>query len=65
MQSDAELLDRWRQGDRNAGKELVERYYEALETFFVNKIPAGVGDLVQETFERCLKARERIEDPAR
>jgi RNA polymerase sigma-70 factor (ECF subfamily) len=65
MESDAELLDRWRQGNRKAGKELVERYYESLETFFVNKVSAGVGDLVQETFQHCLEARERIEDPAK
>lgn len=65
MESDAELLDRWRQGDRNAGKALFERYYEPLECFFVNKVPSGVGDLVQETFRMCLEARDRIDDPAK
>lgn len=63
MESDAALLDRWRQGDRKAGKELFERYFERLECFFVNKVPSGVGDLVQETFRMCLEARDRIEDP--
>jgi RNA polymerase sigma-70 factor (ECF subfamily) len=65
MESDAELLDLWRRGDREAGKKLFERYYESLECFFVNKIPSGMGDLVQETFRMCLEARDRIEAPDR
>jgi RNA polymerase sigma-70 factor (ECF subfamily) len=63
--SDAELLDRWRQGQRDAGKALFERYYDTLECFFANKVPTGVGDLVQETFRMCLEARDRIADPAK
>jgi RNA polymerase sigma-70 factor (ECF subfamily) len=63
MERDAELLTRWRQGDRKAGRELFERYFESLECFFVNKVPSGVGDLVQETFRMCLEARDRIDDP--
>ncbi|HWO25631.1 MAG TPA: sigma-70 family RNA polymerase sigma factor [Kofleriaceae bacterium] len=61
--SDAELLDRWQKGSREAGKQLFERYYETLERFFVNKVPSGIGDLVHETFQMCLEARDRIEDP--
>lgn len=63
MESDAELLTRWRQKDLKAGKELVERYYESLECFFANKVPSGVGDLVQETFRHCLEGATRIKDP--
>jgi RNA polymerase sigma-70 factor, ECF subfamily len=65
MESDAELLARWRQGDREAGKALFERYFEPLECFFANKIPAGVGDLVHDTFRMCLEGRDRIDDPDR
>jgi RNA polymerase sigma-70 factor (ECF subfamily) len=61
--SDAELLDRWQKGDREAGKALFERYYETLECFFVNKVTTGIGDLVHETLRMCLEARERIHDP--
>jgi RNA polymerase sigma-70 factor (ECF subfamily) len=64
-QSDAELLDRWQKGSHEAGKQLFERYYETLERFFVNKVPSGIGDLVHETFQMCLEARDRIEDPDR
>lgn len=63
--SDAHLLERWRQGDRTAGKELFERYYPSLERFFVNKVSTGIGDLVQETFRMCIEARDRIEDPSK
>jgi RNA polymerase sigma-70 factor, ECF subfamily len=63
--SDAELLDRWQKGSREAGKQLFERYYETLERFFVNKVPGGIGDLVHETFQMCLEARHRIEDPGK
>jgi RNA polymerase sigma-70 factor (ECF subfamily) len=63
MESDAELLTRWRQGDRKAGKLLFERYYDSLECFFANKVPSGVRDLVQETFRHCLEGTTRIKDP--
>jgi RNA polymerase sigma-70 factor (ECF subfamily) len=61
--SDAELLDQWQKGSREAGKQLFERYYDTLERFFVNKVPSGIGDLVHETLQMCLEARDRIEDP--
>jgi RNA polymerase sigma-70 factor (ECF subfamily) len=63
--SDAQLLDRWRLGDREAGKALFARYYDTLERFFVNKVQNGIGDLVQETFRMCLEARDRIEDTSK
>lgn len=60
---DGELLERWRAGDERAGATLFERYYAAIERFFVNKVAVGVGDLVQETFRRCLEARDRVNEP--
>lgn len=63
--SDDKLLARWRQGEREAGKALFERYYEILERFFANKIPEGISDLVQETFRLCLEARDHIADPSK
>lgn len=63
MASDTELLERWRAGDREAGTNLFERYYQRVERFFVNKVPdAGteIRDLVQETFMALVKNRDRV-----
>ncbi len=60
--SDGELLTRWRAGDTASGEALFERYYEMVERFFLNKVPGGAPDLVQETFIRCVESRERIRD---
>jgi RNA polymerase sigma-70 factor, ECF subfamily len=58
--SDAELLERWRGGDRGSGEVLFERYYALVERFFLNKIGDAITDLVQETFSRCLKNHDKI-----
>lgn len=64
--SDAELLERWRTGDLVAGAALVERYYKLIERFFVNKVAEReVRDLVQETFEGCVKGRDRVKEPSK
>src|SRR5262245_50722997 len=59
--SDRELLERWRAGNSASGEAVVDRYYEAVERFFLNKVNA-VEDLVQETFKRCLEGRDRLKD---
>ena len=58
--SDAELLERWRGGDRDSGEVLFERYYALVERFFLNKVGDAITDLVQETFIRCLKNHDKI-----
>lgn len=65
MTSDAELLDSWRAGDKRAGAELFERYYEPIRRFFINKLTEDPDDLVQETFLACLHGRDRVRDPSR
>jgi len=60
--SDAELLERWRSGDRDSGEMLFERYYRTVERFFLNKIGDAISDLVQETFMRCVKNHDHIRD---
>jgi len=60
--SDGELLTRWRAGDTPSGEVLFERYYDAVERFFLNKVASAAQDLVQETFIRCVESRERIRD---
>lgn len=45
------LLERWQQGQRSAGDELMRRYMGLLSRFFHNKVanPQDVADLVGET----------------
>lgn len=64
MHEDAELLEAWRQGDREAGSELFERHYPAIVRFFANKIAGDPADLIQETFEACVKGRDRLNEDA-
>lgn len=64
MQADEELLSAWRAGDRAAGGELFDRYFESVRRFFVNKTDADVEDLVQQTFLACANARDRIQQAA-
>lgn len=58
--SDAELLQRWRNGDQLSGQRLVERNYALIERFFLNKVSSDIEDLVQETFLGCVKNRDRV-----
>ena len=62
---DGELLKRWRAGDTSAGQQLFERYYDDIQRFFMNKVSAGVKDLVQETFTACAAGYERVQDSSR
>jgi RNA polymerase sigma factor (sigma-70 family) len=57
--ADAELLEAWRDGDKQAGKRLFERYYEAVHRFFRNKAGADAPDLVQKTFLGAIESVER------
>ena len=65
MRSDSELLDAWREGDIDAGKELVERYHHVVYRFFCNKVTTDVADLVQETFKACVQGIHRLRQPDR
>lgn len=63
--SEAELLDRWRDGDEAAGAELLERSFERLYRFFRGKTDADVRDLIQQTLLRCVADRDRFRGEAR
>ena len=54
--TDEALLAAWRDGDGDAGRELVERHLEAVHRFFANKVPHGADDLVQKTFLACVES---------
>lgn len=62
MVSDPELLVAWREGDAGAGQELFGRYFEPVSRFFANKVRADHEDLIQETFEACVRGRDRLRD---
>ena len=58
--SDRDLLERWYNGDRDAGNELVRRRFGEITWFFRNKVcnESDVPDLVSQTFLGCLQAAE-------
>jgi RNA polymerase sigma factor (sigma-70 family) len=64
VESDRELLQRWRAGDRAAGNVLFKRHFEAVYRFFRNKVDQGVEDLVQRTFTACVEGRDRFREEA-
>jgi RNA polymerase sigma factor (sigma-70 family) len=59
VRSDDDLLEAWRAGDKRAGKELFERYYDAIDRFFRNKVGEDATDLAQKTFLGCLESVDR------
>lgn len=56
MQADSDLLAAWSDGDKEAGRILFGRHYEAVARFFRNKVGAAAPDLVQKTFLGCLES---------
>lgn len=59
MESDLELLTRWRAGDQAGGRDLFARYYDQLRRFFSNKCNEP-DEMVQTTFMAMLKARDQF-----
>jgi len=58
--SDAELLEHWRGGDKEAGRVLFHRHFPSIDRFFRNKVPpADVKDLIQNTFVGCVEGMHR------
>lgn len=56
MESDEELLERWRSGDREAGSGLIRRHFLDVRTYFRLRLPGEYEDLVQETFTRLSRS---------
>ncbi len=61
---DIELLQRWRDGDEDAGERLLARHFDGVCRFFRNKVGDAAPDLIQQTFLACCESRERIRDEA-
>ncbi len=55
-----DLLEAWRQGDRESGSVLFERHFDSICRFFANKVDRDVDDLVQQTFTACVEGKERF-----
>ena len=62
MESDVALLDKWRGGDKAAGRDLFDRYFDLVCRFFRSKVGDDADDLVQQTFLRCVNSRDRVRD---
>jgi RNA polymerase sigma factor (sigma-70 family) len=60
MQTDFELLEAWRDGDENAGRELFGRYFDAVYRFFRNKVDEAAEDLTQQTFMGLVQSKDRF-----
>lgn len=62
MDPDGELLEAWRDGDRRAGAQLLDRRAREITWFFRNKVfdESDVPDLVSQTFLGCVTARDRF-----
>jgi RNA polymerase sigma-70 factor, ECF subfamily len=62
VDTDEQLLQRWREGDRDAGSRLLARYINMLRAYFVRRVhECDPADLVQEVFLRMTLARDRFE----
>jgi RNA polymerase sigma factor (sigma-70 family) len=57
---DLSLLTAWRDGDRRAGRALVERHYESIARFMHNKVGEHAQDLIQAVFLACVESRDRF-----
>lgn len=60
VQDDFAVLQRWRDGERTAGSELLQRHFDSLYRFFRNKAGADCDDLIQRTFLACVESRDRF-----
>jgi RNA polymerase sigma factor (sigma-70 family) len=57
---DAQLVERWRAGDRGAGQALFERHFASLYRFFQTKCDGDPDELVQGTLLACLSAKDQF-----
>ena len=62
LADDFELLRRWKDGDKIAGNELVDRHFSSVYRFFRSKIDNDVEDLTQRTFLASLESYDRIRE---
>jgi len=64
VSDDLALLAAWREGDRGAGNQLVERHLRTLYSFFRTKVDGEVDELIQRTFLACVESRDKFRGEA-
>lgn len=57
---DFALLQAWRDGDEQAGRDLFARYFDPVYRFFRNKVDDAAEDLTQQTFMGLVQGRDRF-----
>lgn len=63
--TDAQLLRRWHEGDKQMGSVLFQRHFTNVQRFFRNKVVHDdIEDLVQQTFLGCLEGVDRFRGDA-
>jgi len=62
VRADLELLEAWRDGDRDAGDELLARHFDSVCRFFRSKLGDDVEDLIQQTFLACVEGHAKVRD---
>jgi RNA polymerase sigma-70 factor (ECF subfamily) len=60
VDTDFDLLDRWRAGEKAAGQALLERHFDTLCGFFESKLDRDADDLVQRTMLACVASKDRF-----
>jgi RNA polymerase sigma-70 factor (ECF subfamily) len=64
MATDFELLEAWRGGEEEAGRELFGRHFDGVYRFFRNKVDDAAEDLTQQTFMGLVQGRDRFRGDA-
>jgi RNA polymerase sigma-70 factor (ECF subfamily) len=62
--TDAELLERWRAGDRGAAEALARRHYPSVLRYFELNASSVAEDLAQATFMACVERAADVRDAA-
>ena len=60
--TDAELLERWRRGDRAAAEALTRRHYNSVLRYFELNASWAADDLAQKTFVACVERADRVRE---
>lgn len=60
--SDAQLLERWRAGDRGAAEALTRRHYPSVLRYFELNASSVAEDLAQATFMACVERAAQVRD---
>jgi RNA polymerase sigma-70 factor (ECF subfamily) len=62
--SDVELVSAYRDGNRRAGEQLVDRYYAKVLNFCRSKAPNAANDITQRSFMACFERLDGLRDAA-